>query len=132
MGGALSVGIGQTLLLSKLRTAVPHYTDAVTAQEVISVGATGLAQIAPDVAVLSALRQAYAVAVRDPLILALALAAFAFPFACAMDRLNIKDIAEKRLHDETNGTDVEVKHDEPLESLSEMGVAKDINFEAKE
>lgn len=71
-------------------------------------------------------------AVRDPLILALALAAFAFPFACAMDRLNIKDIAEKRLHDETNGTDVEVKHDEPLESLSEMGVAKDINFEAKE
>jgi hypothetical protein len=94
---ALSVGIGQNLLLSKLMTAVPHYTDAVTAQEVISVGAAGLAQVAPDAAVLSALRQAYAVAVRDPLILALALAALAFPFACAMDRLNIKDIAQERL-----------------------------------
>lgn len=53
---ALSVGIGQNLLLSKLMTAVPHYTDAVTEQDVISAGAAGLAQIAPDAAVLSALR----------------------------------------------------------------------------
>lgn len=113
-------------------TAVPHYTDAGTAQEVISVGAAGLAQIAPDAAVLSALRQAYAVAVRDPLILALALAALAFPFACVMDRLNIKDIAQERSHDGNNGTDVKAKHNEPLESLSDMGVAKDAKFEVKE
>lgn len=56
LGWALSVGIGQNLLLSKLMTAVPHYTDAVTEQDVISAGAAGLAQIAPDAAVLSALR----------------------------------------------------------------------------
>ncbi|KAI0487070.1 MFS general substrate transporter [Xylaria cf. heliscus] len=104
LGGALSVGIGQNLLLTKLRTAVPQYTSAVSPQDVISVGATGLAQIAPDSTVLSALRQAYATAVRDPLILALAFAALAFPFACAMERLNIKDIAKRRL-DEKLGTE---------------------------
>ncbi|KAI0514350.1 MFS general substrate transporter [Xylaria bambusicola] len=102
LGGALSVGIGQNLLLSRLKTAVPQYTDAVSPQEVIAVGATGLAQIAPDGAVLSALRHAYAAAVRDPLILALALATLAFPFACGMERLNIKHIAQKRLDEKSD------------------------------
>ncbi|KAK8026497.1 major facilitator superfamily domain-containing protein [Apiospora marii] len=46
--------------------------------------------------VLRDLRAAYAEAVRDPLILALAAACLAFPFAAAMERLNIKKISEER------------------------------------
>ncbi|KAJ3578732.1 hypothetical protein NPX13_g1830 [Xylaria arbuscula] len=124
LGGALSVGIGQNLLLSKLKTAVPQYTDVVSPQEVIAVGATGLAQIAPDAAVLSALRQAYAAAVRDPLILALALAALAFPFACGMERLNIKHIAQKRL-DEKSDIESSVRSDELQDSPLKMEEAKE-------
>ncbi|KAK5630874.1 hypothetical protein RRF57_006589 [Xylaria bambusicola] len=124
LGGALSVGIGQNLLLSRLKTAVPQYTDAVSPQEVIAVGATGLAQIAPDAAVLSALRHAYAAAVRDPLILALALATFAFPFACGMERLNIKHIAQKRL-DEKSDTEGSVREGELQDSPLKMEEAKE-------
>ncbi|KAI1363649.1 MFS general substrate transporter [Xylaria arbuscula] len=119
LGGALSVGIGQNLLLSKLKTAVPQYTDVVSPQEVIAVGATGLAQIAPEAAVLSALRHAYAAAVRDPLILALALATLAFPFACGMERLNIKHIAQKRL-DEKSDMEGSVRGDELQDSPLKM------------
>ncbi|KAK8081415.1 MFS general substrate transporter [Apiospora saccharicola] len=100
LGGALGVALGQTLLLAKLATAVPSHTHgAVSAPQVISAGATGLGQIAGSSAeaeTLRALRSAYAEAVRDPLILALAAACLAFPFAAAMERLNIKRIAEER------------------------------------
>ncbi|KAK8139320.1 MFS general substrate transporter [Apiospora sp. TS-2023a] len=108
LGGALGVALGQTLLLAKLATAVPSHTHgAVSAPQVISAGATGLGQIAPTAEVLRALRSAYAEAVRDPLILALAAACMAFPFAAAMERLNIKRIAEerkRRLEEEEKGT----------------------------
>ncbi|KAF2971336.1 hypothetical protein GQX73_g2190 [Xylaria multiplex] len=96
LGGALGVAIGQNLLLSKLKITVPRNTDAVTPQAVIAVGAAGLGHLAPNVEVLAALRLAYAEALRDPLILALAAALLAFPFSCAMERLNIKRVAEKR------------------------------------
>ncbi|KAJ2999269.1 hypothetical protein NUW58_g43 [Xylaria curta] len=96
LGGAIAVAIGQNLLLAKLTMTVPRHTNAVTPQAVIAVGATGLEQLAPTPEVLAALRSAYAEALRDPLILALASALLAFPFCCAMERLNIKHIAEKR------------------------------------
>ncbi|KAK7908715.1 major facilitator superfamily domain-containing protein [Apiospora marii] len=97
LGGALGVAIAQNLLLAKLTTAVPSHTDgAVSPQQAISAGATGLAQIAPSAAVLRDLRGAYAEAVRDPLILALAAACLASPFAVAMERVNIKEVAEGR------------------------------------
>ncbi|RYC61641.1 hypothetical protein CHU98_g4575 [Xylaria longipes] len=96
LGGALAVAIGQNLLLTKLMTTVPRHTSAVAPQAVIAAGASGLDQLAPTLEVLSALRSAYAEALRDPLILALASALLAFPFSCAMERLNIKHIAEQR------------------------------------
>ncbi|KAI0395153.1 MFS general substrate transporter [Xylariaceae sp. FL0594] len=97
LGGALGVAIGQNLLLSKLTLTVPRHTRAVTPDAVIAAGATGLGALSRgDPTVLNALRSAYAEAVRDPLILALAAAVLAFPFACAMERLNIKRVAEER------------------------------------
>ncbi|KAI8634021.1 MFS general substrate transporter [Xylariaceae sp. FL1651] len=99
LGGALSVAIGQNLLLNKLKITVPRHTDKITAQAVIEVGATGLTHLTSDPKVLSALRLAYAEAVRDPLILALAATLLAFPFACCMERLNVKVVAEQRLEE---------------------------------
>ncbi|KAK8129266.1 MFS general substrate transporter [Apiospora kogelbergensis] len=96
LGGALGVGIGQNLLLAKLMTSVPAHTNAVSPLQVISIRATGLSNIAPSAEVLGDLRMAYAEAVRDPLILALAAACLAFPFALAMERLNLIDVAEER------------------------------------
>ncbi|KAI0533326.1 MFS general substrate transporter [Xylaria digitata] len=102
LGGALGVAIGQNLLLSKLKITVPRHTDAVTPQAVIAVGAAGLGSLAPDAEVLAALRPAYAEALRDPLILAQAAALLALPFSCAIERLNIKCVVEKR--QQTQGT----------------------------
>ncbi|KAI1130117.1 MFS general substrate transporter [Nemania abortiva] len=96
LGGALAVAIGQNLLLSKLMITVPRHTSAVTPQAVIAAGATGLEQLSPTPEILAALRSAYAEALRDPLIFALASALLAFPFSCAMERLNIKHISEER------------------------------------
>lgn len=75
---------------------MPAYTSAVSPAQVIAVGATGLDKIAATPVILQELRRAYSEAVRDPLIFALAAACFAFPFACAMEQLNIKKIAEER------------------------------------
>ncbi|OTB08908.1 hypothetical protein M426DRAFT_260239 [Hypoxylon sp. CI-4A] len=105
LGGALSVAIGQNLLLSKLIVSVPKHTDVVSPFEVIAAGATGLSAIAPTPEVLYALRSAYAEAIRDTFTLALAAACFAFPFSCAMERLNIKRIAEER---QLKSADVEI------------------------
>ncbi|KAI1760080.1 MFS general substrate transporter [Hypoxylon sp. FL1150] len=96
LGGAISVGIGQNLLLNKLLVTIPKYTDAVSPSEVIAVGATGLVQLPIGPEVLYSLRVAYSEAIRDTLTLALAAACFAFPFSCGMERLNIKRIAEER------------------------------------
>ncbi|KAI0017069.1 MFS general substrate transporter [Xylariomycetidae sp. FL0641] len=96
LGGALGVAIGQNLLLSKLMTSVPAHTNVVSPLQVIAVGATGLDKISPTPEVLHDLRVAYSAAVRDPLILSLAAAVFAFPFSCAMERLNIKKVAKQR------------------------------------
>ncbi|KAI0383424.1 MFS general substrate transporter [Hypomontagnella monticulosa] len=97
LGGAIGVAIGQNLLLNKLRIAVPKHTSLVSPLDVIAVGGTGLAQIAPTPEVLYDLRMAYSEAIRDTFILALAAACFAFPASCGMERLNIKHISQERL-----------------------------------
>ncbi|KAJ4419068.1 hypothetical protein N0V82_005191 [Gnomoniopsis sp. IMI 355080] len=94
--GVIGLAIGQDLLIKELYIAVPKYTDAVSATEVIAAGAMGLVDLSHTQAVLDALRHAYADAVRLTLILALASACLAFPASCAMEWLNIKQIAEQR------------------------------------
>ncbi|KAI6088863.1 MFS general substrate transporter [Hypoxylon rubiginosum] len=107
LGGAIGVAIGQNLLLNKLRITVPKHTSLVSPVDVIAVGATGLAQIAPTPEVLYDLRMAYSEAIRDTFILALAAACFAFPASCGMERLNIKHIAQERLskQNESDGSE---------------------------
>ncbi|KAK2593319.1 hypothetical protein QQS21_008962 [Conoideocrella luteorostrata] len=96
LGGAVSVAIAQNLLLNGLASTVPQQTDAVRASDVIAIGASGLAHLTDSPEVLHALRLAYAGALRPVFILALAAACFAFPFACGMERLNLRHVAEQR------------------------------------
>ncbi|KAH8159043.1 hypothetical protein CIB48_g9207 [Xylaria polymorpha] len=96
LGGALGLAIGQNLLISKLRMAVPAYTDAVSPDLVITAGASGLSGISPTPSVLDALRLAYNAAIHDTLILALAATALSVLPSLAMERLNIKTIANDR------------------------------------
>lgn len=105
---ALSVAIGQNLLLNGLATKVPEQTDAVSAGAVIAVGAAGLSQLTSSPEILYALRVAYSEAVRYTFLLALAAACFAFPFSCAMEQLNIKRIAKERSKSpEPNGCELD-------------------------
>lgn len=94
---SLGIAIGQNLLIRRLYTAVPEYTDAVTPAQVVLAGATGLKALANGSSdVLIALRQAYADSLRQVLILSLAAICVAFPASCAMERLNIKTVTEQR------------------------------------
>lgn len=96
----MGTAIGQALLIDGLKTGVPRYTDAVTPDQVIQAGATGLQIVATSPEVLEALRAAYVEAVRRTIILGLAGICMVVPISCAMEWVNIKRVAEKRLHSE--------------------------------
>ncbi|GAW25754.1 putative efflux pump antibiotic resistance protein [Rosellinia necatrix] len=96
LAGAIGTAIGQNLLIRGLYDAVPKYTDAVSAAEVIQAGANGLTHLAASPDVLLALRSAYVEAVRRTIILGLAGVILATLASCFMERVNIKHIAEER------------------------------------
>jgi hypothetical protein len=96
LGGAIAVSIGQNLLLNTLKISIPAHTTEVSTQQVIDAGAGGLKSIAPNVAVLQSLREAYAAAMRGSFVLALVGTCLALPFAVGMQWLNIKTVAEER------------------------------------
>jgi hypothetical protein len=96
LGGAIAVSMGQNLLLNKLKTTIPAHTSAVSVQTVIDAGAGGLKAIAPTLAVLQELREAYADALGGTFVLALVGTCLALPFAVGMQWLSIKKVAEER------------------------------------
>ena len=93
---ALGLVIGQQLLISGLRTAVPHHSHVVTAQEVIAYGPQGLNFTAKTPEILEALRWAYSDALRGTIIIGLVGAALAAPVACFMEWLNVKMVAAQQ------------------------------------
>jgi hypothetical protein len=93
---ALALAIAQNLLINKLDTSVAQHTDMVPPEYVIAAGVSGLGSLTASPAVLLALRQAYSESVRYTFILAVAALCFAFLPACAMERVNIKQVAEER------------------------------------
>ncbi|KAI0545636.1 major facilitator superfamily domain-containing protein [Xylaria curta] len=96
LAGGIGTAIGQNLLIGGLYTAVPQYTDAISAATVIQAGANGLTHIATSPDVLVALRSAYVQAVRRTIILGLAGVILATLAACFMERVNIKHVSEER------------------------------------
>ncbi|KAI5861439.1 major facilitator superfamily domain-containing protein [Durotheca rogersii] len=96
LAGSVGTAIGQSLLIDGLYSAVPKYTQVVSASDVVQIGATGLALVATSPEVLHALRSAYVEAVRRTIILGLAGTLLAVPSSCAMEWVNIKRVAEER------------------------------------
>lgn len=90
-------------MINGLHVAVPRYTTAVAPDAVIQAGATGLNIVATSPAVLDALREAYADAIRRTIILGLAGICMVVPLSCAMEWVNIKHVAEKRLQTQQSG-----------------------------
>jgi hypothetical protein len=96
LGGSLAVSISQNLFLNTLHTSIPAHTSAVSVQAVINAGAGGLGALAPSVAVLQDLREAYADAMRGTWVLAAVGTGLALPCAVGMEWLNIRRVAEGR------------------------------------
>lgn len=72
-------------------------------QQVIDAGAGGIELIAPNVAILQSLRDAYAEALRGSFVLALVATCLALPFAAGMQWLNVKRVAEERQENAREG-----------------------------
>ncbi|KAK8037680.1 hypothetical protein PG991_001026 [Apiospora marii] len=96
LAGAVGTAIGQALLIDGLKTSVPMYTSAVSPDQVVQAGATGLQTVANSSVVLEALRMAYVEAVRRTIILGLAAMCMVVPLSCAMEWVNLKRVAERR------------------------------------
>ena len=90
------MAISQTLLLNNLERNVPRLLPQISAEAVIRAGALNLRLLTDNAQVLRTLRIAWAGAIRDVLILALAAAIAAFPLSCWIEPLNIKEVAERR------------------------------------
>ena len=96
MGSALSLAIGQNLLVTELARTIPKHTLAVTPGDVISAGAAGLASIAHTPAVLQAVRESYSEAERHIFIFAATCACLTVFSSFGMEWLNVTVESRKR------------------------------------
>ncbi|KAL9608974.1 MAG: hypothetical protein Q9167_006225 [Letrouitia subvulpina] len=92
---AVSISLGQTILLSRLSHEVPRLTKAISAQEVFHAGAVGLSSLSSDPKIIYSIRVAYASSISDVIIFTAAALAVAFPFALGMEWKNLKTHTEQ-------------------------------------
>ncbi|KUJ10943.1 MFS general substrate transporter [Mollisia scopiformis] len=97
LGAAISLSIGQNIFLNKLIEVVPQKTPSIPVSAVVAAGAYDLRSLAPTPALLHLLREAYALAIRDPLIYAVTAACLGLVFACGMEHKNIKAVEQSRM-----------------------------------
>ena len=93
---SLAVSIGEALLVNGLKTELPKHTDAIPPEAVVKAGALNLAALTNSAAILQAMREAYAAAIRHVLIFALAIVCLSVPAACGMQWLNLKQVSRDR------------------------------------
>lgn len=93
---ALGVTIGQTMLVSNLVNNVPRLLPSVSPHAVINAEALNMGLLTDNPQVLRTLRSAWAYAVREVLILALAAVVVSVPFSCWIEPFNIKAITRQR------------------------------------
>ncbi|KAL8962326.1 MAG: hypothetical protein Q9193_001247 [Seirophora villosa] len=111
--GAIAVPIGQTIFLNVITAEAPVRTPTITPQTIIETGSTRLRSLASnDQVLLAALRMLYSVAVTRTLILALATAAAALPFAVCMEW---KKTARKPPVEEEEGEEANQDSDRAVE-----------------
>jgi hypothetical protein len=91
---AISISLGQTILLNGLLREVPKVTQAVSAQSVVNTGATNLTSLTSDPHTLLAIRVAYSVAIRDVIFFTAGTIAIALPFALGMEWINLKKFSK--------------------------------------
>jgi hypothetical protein len=93
---ALGLSISQALFVSKLLSKVPKHTSAIPPETVVSHGATVLAIFSNSTEVVTAIRLSYSNVVYNALLYALVTACVALVFACGIERINLKTVAEEK------------------------------------
>jgi hypothetical protein len=93
---ALGTPIGSALLIGGIRSEVPRVTTAVTPDEVINAGATGLDTLTTSPTVIALLRTAYSIAVSRVMIFLVIIICISVPTSLGMRWLNIKKISVER------------------------------------
>ena len=88
---ALTLPIGQTILVNTLSSEVSRHHLDISPQNVIHAGATNLKSLTTDGAVLLALQACYSQAVTNVLYFALAAIALGMPFAIFMEWKTLKE-----------------------------------------
>ena len=88
---AITLPVGQTILVNSLASEVSKHVSGVPSQLVVHAGATNLKSLTTDSTTLRAIQAAYSQAVTNVLYFSLAAIAVAMPFALCMEWKNLKD-----------------------------------------
>ena len=93
---AIGISIGESILVSKLLSEVPKYTNSVTPQAVVSSGALNLDSLTNSPLVIDGLRQAYGKAISAVMICATVAICVSGLTTLGMRPLNLKVISRER------------------------------------
>ncbi len=93
MGSAVTIPIGQTILVSSLTSEVSKRSVGIPAQNVVHAGATNLNRLSADPSTLRALQASYSQAVTNILYFSLGVLVFALPFAVLMEWKSVKSLS---------------------------------------
>ncbi|TGO58666.1 hypothetical protein BCON_0052g00100 [Botryotinia convoluta] len=96
LGGALGVGIGQTLLLTHLVQSIPRIAPSISPEAVINAGAANLLSLTTDPQILYNLRVTWAGAVRVVFLFVVVASALSVLFSFGIERLNVHVVSQQR------------------------------------
>ncbi|PYH50690.1 MDR family MFS transporter [Aspergillus niger CBS 101883] len=100
LGGAISIAMGQTVVLSTLTEKLNGQIPGLTSKDVFEAGAANLKALAPTAADLAFLRDIWNEGISRTMILSVALVAAAVPFTLGMEWLDAKRVARDRQAEE--------------------------------
>ncbi|RDH35416.1 MFS general substrate transporter [Aspergillus welwitschiae] len=100
LGGAISIAMGQTVVLSTLTEKLNGQIPGLTSNDVFEAGAANLKALAPTAADLAFLRDIWNEGISRTMILSVALVAAAVPFTLGMEWLDAKRVARDRQAEE--------------------------------
>ncbi|TPR06112.1 putative integral membrane protein [Aspergillus niger] len=96
LGGAISIAMGQTVVLSTLTEKLNGQIPGLTSKDVFEAGAANLKALAPTAADLAFLCDIWNEGISRTMILSVALVAAAVPFTLGMEWLDAKQVARDR------------------------------------
>ncbi|MCJ1432522.1 hypothetical protein MMC27_001879 [Xylographa pallens] len=125
LGGAISIAIGQTIIINTIVQELPHVAPEIDPASVIAAGATNLPQLTNSPEVLVILRGIWNLAITRTMIMSLAMVCAAIPCTMGMEWLNTLRVAASKKGDDYNGEATDVDSEAQKHTTEPMTAGKE-------